>query len=117
MVRDIIIHVPHKNDPLAQLAEHLTFNQGVRSSNLRWVTIVLEMRTLLRGSHFLLVFALERHWVTIILETRTLSRAFGFFIFCRYRGRKRKFLFSGKTLNGAFAAHGFFPGYKAFIIK
>lgn len=91
MVRDIIIHVPHKNDPLAQLAEHLTFNQGVRSSNLRWVTIVL--------------------------ETRTLSRAFGFFIFCRYRGRKRKFLFSGKTLNGAFAAHGFFPGYKAFIIK
>ena len=26
-------------DPLAQLAEHLTFNQGVRSSNLRWITI------------------------------------------------------------------------------
>ena len=25
-------------DSLAQLAEHLTFNQGVRSSNLRWVT-------------------------------------------------------------------------------
>ena len=25
-------------DPLAQSAEHLTFNQGVRSSNLRWVT-------------------------------------------------------------------------------
>ena len=24
-------------DPLAQLAEHLTFNQGVRSSNLRWI--------------------------------------------------------------------------------
>ena len=23
--------------PLAQLAEHLTFNQGVRSSNLRWL--------------------------------------------------------------------------------
>ena len=28
-------------DPLAQLAEHLTFNQGVRSSSLRWVTIPL----------------------------------------------------------------------------
>ena len=28
----------HRNDPLAQLAEHLTFNQGVRSSSLRWVT-------------------------------------------------------------------------------
>ena len=25
-------------DPLAQSAEHLTLNQGVRSSNLRWVT-------------------------------------------------------------------------------
>ena len=25
-------------DPLAQLAEHLTFNQGVRGSNPRWVT-------------------------------------------------------------------------------
>ena len=25
-------------DPLAQSAEHLTFNQGVRSSNLRWIT-------------------------------------------------------------------------------
>ena len=29
---------PASFDPLAQLAEHLTFNQGVRSSNLRWVT-------------------------------------------------------------------------------
>ena len=29
---------PAMFDPLAQLAEHLTFNQGVRSSNLRWVT-------------------------------------------------------------------------------
>ncbi len=28
-------------DPLAQLAEHLTFNQGVWSSNLQWVTIPL----------------------------------------------------------------------------
>ena len=28
-------------DPLAQSAEHLTFNQGVRSSNLRWVTIYI----------------------------------------------------------------------------
>ena len=25
-------------DSLAQLVEHLTFNQGVRSSSLRWVT-------------------------------------------------------------------------------
>lgn len=26
------------HDSLAQLAEHLTFNQGVRGSNPRWVT-------------------------------------------------------------------------------
>ena len=34
-------------DPLAQSAEHLTFNQGVRSSSLRWVTIKakLQVRT------------------------------------------------------------------------
>ena len=29
---------PTKYDSLAQSVEHLTFNQGVRSSNLRWVT-------------------------------------------------------------------------------
>ena len=27
------------HDPLAQVVEHLTFNQGVPSSNLGWVTI------------------------------------------------------------------------------
>ena len=34
---DIIFSVAGR-DPLAQSVEHLTFNQGVRSSNLRWVT-------------------------------------------------------------------------------
>ena len=34
---DIIFFVAGR-DPLAQSVEHLTFNQGVRSSNLRWVT-------------------------------------------------------------------------------
>jgi hypothetical protein len=29
---------PSQRDPVAQLAEHLTFNQRVRSSSLRWVT-------------------------------------------------------------------------------
>ena len=29
---------PSQCDPVAQLAEHLTFNQRVRSSSLRWVT-------------------------------------------------------------------------------
>ena len=31
-------HILVSNDPLAQTVEHLTFNQGVRSSSLRWVT-------------------------------------------------------------------------------
>ncbi len=31
-------HTSTANDPLAQPVEHLTFNQGVRSSNLRRVT-------------------------------------------------------------------------------
>ena len=35
---DIIFSVTANYDPLAQPVEHLTFNQGVRSSNLRWVT-------------------------------------------------------------------------------
>ena len=34
---DIIIRC-QKHDPLAQSVEHLTFNQGVRGSSLRWVT-------------------------------------------------------------------------------
>ena len=33
-----IIYGYAMRDPLAQTVEHLTFNQGVRSSSLRWVT-------------------------------------------------------------------------------
>ena len=36
----------HPIDPLAQSAEHLTFNQGVPSSNLGWVTIYAGMAKL-----------------------------------------------------------------------
>ena len=35
---NLIIHPKKTYDSLAQSVEHLTFNQGVRSSNLRWVT-------------------------------------------------------------------------------
>ena len=31
-------HLSQTYDSLAQLVEHLTFNQGVWSSNLQWVT-------------------------------------------------------------------------------
>ena len=37
------------HDPLAQLAEHLTFNQGVRSSNLRWVTTETPVISMITG--------------------------------------------------------------------
>ena len=33
-----------KRDPLAQSVEHLTFNQGVRGSIPRWITIFLYLR-------------------------------------------------------------------------
>ena len=38
VIRRFDSRYPSQSDPLAQVAEHLTFNQGVRSSNLRWVT-------------------------------------------------------------------------------
>ena len=37
--RDIISKLQNILDPLAQSVEHMTFNHGVRSSSLRWVTI------------------------------------------------------------------------------
>ncbi len=39
-------------DPLAQSVEHLTFNQGVRSSNLRWITTEEPTKILFVGSLF-----------------------------------------------------------------
>ena len=36
------------SDPLAQSVEHLTFNQGVRGSNPRWVTKSIKIRTNIR---------------------------------------------------------------------
>ena len=49
-----IINFVNKHDPLAQSAEHLTFNQGVRSSNLRWIT------TSLFSSSFKVRFSADR---------------------------------------------------------
>ena len=43
---------PAMFDPLAQLAEHLTFNQGVRSSNLRWVTMKNRSFLMMRDGRF-----------------------------------------------------------------
>ena len=38
-------------DPLAQMVEHMTFNHGVRSSTLRWITINLGVAQL--GARYL----------------------------------------------------------------
>ena len=37
-IRRVLSNLGRVCDPSAQLAEHLTFNQGVRSSSLRWLT-------------------------------------------------------------------------------
>jgi hypothetical protein len=44
-------------DPLAQLAEHLTFNQGVRGSNPRWITIFSKLQSPRRFFYFLQMHA------------------------------------------------------------
>ena len=44
------------DDPLAQLAEHLTFNQGVRSSSLRWVTTQNPLHQAIQGVLLIRVF-------------------------------------------------------------
>ena len=49
----LLEYISVRFDPVAQLAEHMTFNHGVRSSILRWVTIK-------RVSKRILVFILFR---------------------------------------------------------
>ena len=51
-------------DPLAQAVEHLTFNQGVRSSSLRWVTIFLKglLNPRWRGVRAVYGAGLENQW-------------------------------------------------------
>ena len=39
-IRKVRILPPQPFDPLAQLVEHLTFNQGAWGSNPQWVTIL-----------------------------------------------------------------------------
>ncbi len=38
-IPQVRVLLPQKLDPLAQSVEHLTFNQGVRGSNPRWVKL------------------------------------------------------------------------------
>ena len=64
---------PSQHDPLAQSAEHLTFNQGVRSSNLRWVTISY------RGDHASIGHGEVSEWFKeLVLKTSDSERGRGF---------------------------------------
>ena len=55
-------------DPLAQSVEHLTFNQGVPSSSLGWITIFLSIRrTRLR------IWRLRRAGSTPVIRTKACS--------------------------------------------
>ena len=38
MIMEALRNIVTRNDPLAQLVEHLTFNQGVWRSSRQWVT-------------------------------------------------------------------------------
>ena len=48
-IRKVRILPPQPFDPLAQLVEHLTFNQGAWGSNPQWVTILLGLRVWRNG--------------------------------------------------------------------
>ena len=67
---------PIKQGPLAQVVEHLTFNQGVRSSNLRWIT----KRTQEQGFSCTCVLFLSLHEV--------IKRTVRMKIDCQFRGNQ-----------------------------
>ena len=62
--------IPAKHGPLAQVVEHLTFNQGVRSSSLRWLTKKPYSRKTCR------VFAMSCDIMSTMKRNRTILLAF-----------------------------------------
>ena len=67
----MVEYVGIANDPLAQSVEHLTFNQGDRSSSLRWVTkketlVNAEKSSIYKGFsyfHFLAVYGILGYFI------------------------------------------------------
>ena len=41
---ELIYPIPYNQEPLAQLVEHLTFNQRVAGSNPAWLTILFKQK-------------------------------------------------------------------------
>ena len=66
---------PAKCDPLAQSAEHLTFNQGVPSSNLGWVTIFKACGAILQDA---LSGEVSERFMELVLKTSDPERDRGF---------------------------------------
>ena len=62
-------------DPLAQVAEHLTFNQGVPSSNLGWVTIFKACGAILQDA---LSGEVSERFMELVLKTSDPERDRGF---------------------------------------
>ena len=62
-------------DPLAQSAEHLTFNQGVPSSNLGWVTIFKACGAILQDA---LSGEVSERFMELVLKTSDSARGRGF---------------------------------------
>ena len=63
-------------DPLAQSAEHLTFNQGVPSSNLGWVTIFKKGMRSVSALH--LYGEVSERFMELVLKTSDPERDRGF---------------------------------------
>ena len=63
--------IPGEAGPLAQLVEHLTFNQGVPSSNLGWVTNYLQDLNLCYGG-------VSERFKELVLKTSDSERDRGF---------------------------------------
>ena len=89
---------PAMFDPLAQLAEHLTFNQGVRSSNLRWVTMKNRSFLMMRDERFCFMRAWNLH-----IRLRFCKSHFLHFHFRPKRAQDgRKDRLPGRNLRGSF---------------
>ena len=72
-IRKVRILPPQPFDPLAQLVEHLTFNQGAWGSNPQWVTILLGLRVWRNGRRGRFRICCQRR-MSSSLFTRTIMR-------------------------------------------
>ena len=101
-------HILVSNDPSAQTVEHLTFNQGVRSSSLRWVTN--KKSTMQRIVLFLLLYSTDSelrefacklaiacgssNTIRAQIKSACMSSEYPMALFCFFDATHRAFLFA-----------------------